>query len=489
MSVLQRQSLNFMKNTKLYNKRSIDFNYHYFLAILVFFYIIFSVTQGLLYSQIHTDEFWYVYEARAIAEYSDVFNHRLPLQSYVYGIYGRLFGTDILTLRMLSVCLFIFSIFIFLYFLIVVKKNNPVSTLLAALIFCHPFLIDMAATVTSYSLSIFLLVVFIILFEQSKFYQAIVPFLSLYLTRYTVDFSIFVFPAAAILSKINKKIYFNLSVFMILIVAILFIDQQTFKNTFLFNLAVKDFQIERGILSNDVFKSFTYLRKLEFLAFFMLLPVVALLFLNIKIKDLFSSNNLVYLIFIFGGFSYYWLTFNDYPITKLIFFPLIAILVAKLAVDNFLTKLTIILVGVSFFYMPNLILKNENIVKSTNVCEFISCESTDVLALNPIVASEFKSHIPGVPMELYSFAFDQKKHFDGLISSDQFVKLIKEAFPKVVIIDSRLTARKNMSRVFSDRQYNNILQSLGNNYELKKSYFDPNFGEDFFIYVKVQKSL
>jgi hypothetical protein len=471
---------------RLYNGfRLIDFHYAHFLMVLVFFYIVFSVTQGALYSQIHTDEFWYVYEARAIAEYSDVFNHRLPLQSYIYGVYGRFFGTDILTLRMLSACLFILSIFIFIYFLIVVKKNNPTGVLLAVLIFCHPFLIDMAGTVTSYSLSFFLSMIFIILFEQNKFYQAIVAFLSLYFTRYIVDFSIFVFPAATLFSKVNRKIYFNLSVLTILMVTILFMNESIFKNTFLFNLGVKDFQIERGILSEDVFKRFIHLRKSEFLAFFMLLPVILLLLINIKTKDLFSSKNLVYFIFIFGGFSYYWLTVNDYPITKLIFFPFIAILVAKLAGANLASKLTFIVVSVSFFYMPNLLLKNENIVKSTNVCEFISCESIGVLALNPIVASEFRSYIPGVPMELYSFAFDQKKHYDGLISSDRFVELIRISLPEVVIIDSRLTGRKNMSQVFSDHQYNDILRSLHNNYKLKKGYFDSNFGEDFFIYVKV----
>ena len=84
-------------------------------------------------------------------------------------------------------------------------------------------------------------------------------------------------------------------------------------------------------------------------------------------------------------------------------------------------------------------------------------------------------------MELYSFAFDQEESYDGLISSNAFVEMIQSSFPEVVIIDGRLKSRKNMSKVFSDQQYSDILDALYENYQLKKKYFDKNFGEDFFM--------
>ena len=457
----------------------------YLYASILTLYIIFSVIQGAFYSQIHTDEFWYIYQARSVAENMSVFNHRLPLQSIIYGAFAKVFGGDILTLRMLSVSFFVMSIFTFLYYLIFIKKYSPNHLLWVLIVFCHPFLIEMAGTVTSYSISIFFLTIFIILFEQGKFYQALVPFLSFYLVRYIIDFSILVFPTAALFAKTHKIEYLKLSIIVLLVVSLLFFGGTYYKDTFLFNLGVSDFQIDNGILNADTFARFIHLRKLEILSFFAFIPIGILLLLKLEFGKLLFSKNLLYLIFLFGGIAYYWLTINDYPITKLIFFPFIAILAAKLADSNLISRLVLVLSLIGMLYTPSLIPKNQNVTHSRNICAFVSCDSTSVLSINPIIASEFKSHIYAAPMELYSFAFDHQDQYENLYSSDQFIDLIQNKNPEIIVVDSRLTSRKNMSLVFSDEKYNEILKLLKDKYRLDKSYFDSNFGEDFFIYVRI----
>jgi hypothetical protein len=455
-----------------------------FLVIIYFL----TATGIALNTQIHTDEYWsyasIFYTTKGYLPLKDFFSHRLPFFSLFYAYLIGLIDISLLNARMLSVLL---ATFVLYKLLQEVKKseNNIYVLIVIFLAYIHPTNLYLLSTVTTYALTNAIILLSLKSYDGKNFYQYILINKLVYLMRYIID----IFPLIEVvnlflLKRGWKYIIFSLASTITIIVCLFIVyGNNAYLDTFIFNKQSFEFMLSSGAISNDVSKitKFIYLRKEEIKYWF---AIYVILFVTIYYTKLIErslksiSHYLVYLVFIY---LFYYLTLNDYPITKITALPIILYAYgrASKSIPSAIHKIIIciVIIPLIIFKMP--LIENEG-KKSLAICSYIDC-SKRTLAINPILQTMTSTINTKLIMELYSFAQNDSNY--GLYKGVDIIKSIENMEYQNIVLDERFVNRKNMSKMISDIEFEEIFKQINKNYNLKETYFDSALGMKVYAYT------
>lgn len=128
-----------------------------------------------------------------------------PLTFIVYGFFGKLFGTDLLTVRFLSIIIGFFTHLLFFIFLKEIFKNRLIYWSLFLMWIFNPYVLGFNALVFTDGLSNFLIILFLYSVYKKKYFLI---FVVSALLLYTRQFNVILIAAAVfymILELIKKK--------------------------------------------------------------------------------------------------------------------------------------------------------------------------------------------------------------------------------------------------------------------------------------------
>jgi hypothetical protein len=454
--------------------------YKYILTIIFFLYsIILSI-----YLTVHTDEYWtyasLFYYSEGNKTYLDYFNHRLPLLDLFYGSALYFLPKKIIYMRVISVLFATASLYFFLD-----KIKNVNSKIIIFLLYCQPICISMFSTVTTYSISNFISTISVYYLINGNIIKFQISNTIFYLTRYFIDFSIVVG------SFISGIIYYSRRnlVLSIIIPAIIFLilyafyGENVYYHTFEFNKNSFYYMSLAGINDGyyyDPIRKFIFLRKLELMNFYGLYVIFLISSIYIIINKI--NNNAVKSLYIYivAMYIFYYITLNDFPITKIYAVPFVIGL--WMIAENYVSKnikiIIIVILAIGLF-QHNYKISDMQII---DICNKINC-SKKSFATNPIINTRLNSSNKKFIMELYSLAQGDPEKYH-LYDSNQIINDIMYGEYNYIILDDRFHSRKNMSLMISNIQYDKVDEFLKFNYFCKEIYRDYKLDRTIYIYEK-----
>jgi hypothetical protein len=454
--------------------------------------IIGSVTYYLkTYLPLHTDENWGYYEAMMVKAgmdpYSDFFLHRLPGQTYFYGMLFDIFNIkNIVEARLIPWVLNTLTLAITLMW--AGQRTKKIEyTLVIGLFYSSPLYLATIVTLTSYAYLNFISTIIVILVDKNRRIIAGLFFGLFYLGRYLVDFTLVVPLALHILKKFEliRSTRLSFIPFMVTLMSIITIwGFSLIEQTFYYNLGTVTQQIKLGILSGSWLERFLNMRKEELGTFFYLYPIAALLAYKIyKNNRLIDDKFIFFSIMIMGIISFNWVSANDYPITKLIMFPYIAALIVLSEPKSTEIRKFVFLPLLIPFFTQNIPSVLHRPSAPVDICQIIDCDK-HTLALNPVQATLITGHVRGISMELYSFAVPVSKSYSGLAKYSDIIYGIDSGMYEYIILGDRYYSDLNMGKIIPKESKQAINKSIAEKYHKVTFFYDNFLNEKFNVFRK-----
>ncbi len=454
--------------------------YKYILTTLFFLYSFILA----LYSNIHTDEYWsyatIYYYSKGLIPYIDYFNHRLPIVDIFYGSVFKLLEISLVKARIISAILATFSLYLTLKLV-----KDKYDKIIIFLIYCQPLHVAMLSTVTTYALSGVLNSAAIIFLLRNYFKKYLFINVFFYLTRYLLDFSIIVSSAISlVVYKSRQKFIISITISLITIICLyILFGENVYWHTFNFNKNSFQYMQLNGVFDDyysDKINKFLLLRKLELYGWYNIYFVFIVATYFIYKNKIYKESVFSIYAILLAIYSFYYITFNDYPITKIYAIPfIIALWAISGEYISKKIKFTVILTLTIGLINQNIKITTDQL---TDICNKIDCSSKS-FATNPILNTSINNSNRNFIMELYSLAHnDPIKYL--LYNSELFTKEIVTGNYKYLILDQRFHSRENMSKMIGDYQYKEIINYLNSEYKIREIYFDKKLDQSVYIYKK-----
>lgn len=448
------------------------------------------------HAKIATDEYWFYSEAFLFAKgyipYLDYFNHRLPLNNYIYGYYVNFISSNIVNIRYLSAT---FNIITLCILLIINQKINGLNLkplIIIFLILFYPINLYLTNTISSYALTNLLISIslYIVINEKTRIYNGLIISL-IYISRYILDYTVGLSLISSLIfygKKFKKIIIYNIIFLFIPVLIYLKYGYQIIIDTFIFNIESFRVMVDHSVIPEiylNKLNRFLLLRKLEIQEWWsnVIILLVTSFFL-IKERNLNEVIRYNYLI-IALNLIFYYTSVNDYPATKIsLIIPIIVLYIYSYKyiceiknLNNFL----ILILMISILRSGYSYIENEKIGE-IKICEKLDCNS-NVFSFNPILNTSFSKGEVGMSMELYGFASYKENDYKLMKFHDILINLSQKKYD-YIIVDERFSSNINMSKIVNDYEKNNFFKLLNENYIFQEAYNEKVLNQKLEIWKK-----